>query len=117
MEFAVAKESTTTNRQSLPSRLTIGHLPAVSIRLDPTKPREHSDKQIPQIANSIRVFGFNVPILIDQKRNVVAGHGRLLACKLLGMSEVPTICLDHLSAHQMRAFMIADNKLTENADW
>jgi len=97
--------------------LTIRHLPADSIRLDPTNPREHSDKQIRQIATSIRVFGFNVPILIDQKRNVVAGHGRLLACRLLGITEVPTIRLDHLSADQIRAFMIADNKLTENADW
>jgi DNA modification methylase len=124
----VTKQSRTTLRsipqdvggsdtQLLPPRLTILHLPADSIRLDPTNPREHSEKQIQQIANSIRVFGFNVPILIDRKRNVVAGHGRLLACKLLGMSGVPTICLDHLSAHQMRAFMIADNKLTENADW
>ncbi len=113
----MAKQSTTTNTQSLPSRLTIRHLPADSIRLDPTNPREHSDKQIRQIATSIRVFGFNVPILIDQKRNVVAGHGRLLACRLLGITEVPTIRLDHLSADQIRAFMIADNKLTENADW
>jgi DNA modification methylase len=125
----VAKQSTTTigsspkdprrgsDTKSPPSRLTIRHLPADSIRLDSTNPREHSDKQIRQIATSIRVFGFNVPILVDQKRNVVAGHGRLLACRLLGLREVPTICLDHLSVHQIRAFMIADNKLTENADW
>jgi len=49
--------------------------------------------------------------------NVIAGHGRLLAAKLLGMTEVPTICLDHLSPHQLRAFMIADNKLSENSSW
>jgi DNA modification methylase len=103
--------------QLLPSRLTIRHIPADSIRFDPANPREHSDRQVQQIAKSIRVFGFNVPILIDQKRNIVAGHGRLLACRLLGMTEVPTIRLDHLSAHQVRAFMIADNKLTENAAW
>jgi len=92
----VTKQSRTTLRsipqdvggsdtQLLPPRLTIRHLPADSIRLDPTNPHEHSEKQIQQIANSIRVFGFNVPILIDRKRNVVAGHGRLLACKLLGV--------------------------------
>ena len=125
----MAKQSRTTPRsnpsdankgsdtQLLPSRLTILHLPADSIHLDPTNPREHCDKQIQQIANSIRVFGFNVPILIDHERNVIAGHGRLLACKLLGMTEVPAIRLDHMSPHQVRAFMIADNKLTENADW
>jgi DNA modification methylase len=97
--------------------LTIRHLPVNSIRLDPLNPREHSDKQIQQIANSIHVFGFNVPVLIDRFRNVIAGHGRLLASKLLGMTEVPTICLDHLSPHQTRAFMIADNKLTETSTW
>jgi DNA modification methylase len=97
--------------------LAIRQLPVSSIRLDPLNPREHSDKQIQQIANSIRVFGFNVPVLIDRMRNVIAGHGRLLACKLLGMAEVPTICLDHLSPHQKRAFMIADNKLTETSTW
>jgi DNA modification methylase len=126
LEVAVAKQNISaipkdppkgSNTQLSASRLTIRHVPADSIRLDPANPREHSDKQVQQIAKSIRVFGFNVPILIDQKRNVVAGHGRLLACRLLGMVEVPTIRLDHLSAHQIRAFMIADNKLTENADW
>jgi len=62
-------------------------------------------------------FGFNVPILIAQNRNVIAGHGRLLACRLLGMTEVPTISLGHLSPDQIRAFVIADNKLTENSTW
>jgi DNA modification methylase len=97
--------------------LTIRYYPVDSIRLDPLNPRAHTDKQIQQIANSVRSFGFNVPILIDQHRHVVAGHGRLLACKFLGMAEVPTISLGFLSPHQVRAFMIADNKLTENSTW
>src|SRR2546423_14969101 len=77
--------------------LTVSYCPVDSIQLDPRNPRAHSDRQVQQIAGSIRTFGFNVPILIDQHRNVVCGHGRLLACKLLGMAEVPTISLGLLS--------------------
>src|SRR5438874_2458732 len=87
------------------------------LKPDPTNPRSHSKKQIQQIANSIRAFGFNVPILIDRDGNIIAGHGRWLACRELGWSEVPTLCLDHLSPAQARAFMIADNRLTEIAVW
>ena len=89
--------------------------PRAELKPDPGNPRRHSKKQIRQIANSIRVFGFNVPILIDRDGHVIAGHGRLLACRELGMDEVPTVCLDHLTPEQIRAFRIADNKLTENA--
>src|SRR5439155_24225462 len=84
---------------------------------DPANPRRHSKKQIRQIAESIRIFGFNVPILIDREGKVIAGHGRLLACGELGITEVPTLCLDHLAPAQARAFMIADNRLTEIAAW
>src|SRR3954452_988337 len=84
---------------------------------DPANPRRHSCKQIRQIANSIRVFGLNVPILIDREGKLIAGHGRLLACRLLGITEVPTLCLDHLTPAQARAFMITDNRLTEIATW
>jgi DNA modification methylase len=84
---------------------------------DPANPRRHSKKQIRQIANSLNAFGFNVPILIDRQSKVIAGHGRLRACRELGITEVPTLCLDHLTPAQARAFMIADNKLVENADW
>jgi DNA modification methylase len=84
---------------------------------DPANPRCHSKKQIRQIAESIRNFGFNVPILIDREGKVIAGHGRLLACRELGVTEVPTLCLDHLTPAQARAFMIADNRLTEIATW
>src|SRR5437660_8751555 len=84
---------------------------------DPANPRRHSKKQIRQIGDSIKTFGFNVPVLVDADLNVRAGHGRLLACRLLGITEVPTLCLDHLTPAQARAFAIADNRLTEIATW
>ena len=87
------------------------------LKLSPRNPRIHSKRQIRQIARSIKAFGFNVPVLIDASGNVIAGHGRILACTLLGWTEVPTISLDHLSEAQARAFMIADNRLTEISVW
>src|ERR1700756_3041666 len=87
------------------------------LKPDPANPRRHSTKQVRQIANSIDTFGFNVPVLRDRDGTVIAGHGRLLAAKELGWTEVPTLCLDHLSRAQVRAFMIADNRLTEIAVW
>src|SRR5206468_4215718 len=74
-------------------------------------PRRHSKKQIRQIANSIKAFGFNVPILIDRENNIIAGHGRWLACRELGCTEVPTLCRDQLTSAQAGAFMLADNLL------
>jgi DNA modification methylase len=97
--------------------LSIAYLPTDQLRPDPGNARQHSKKQIRQIARSIRTFGFNVPILIDRDGNVIAGHGRLAAAKHLGWSEVPTIRLDHLSEAQKKAFMIADNRLAEVAVW
>src|SRR6516225_9533912 len=87
------------------------------LKPDPANPRQHSKKQIRQIAKSISIFGFNVPVLVDADLNVIAGHGRLLACRELGWTEVPTLRLDHLTPAQARAFMIADNRLTEIASW
>ena len=97
--------------------LAVEYLPVTALRPNPKNPRSHTEKQIRQIANSISTFGFNVPVLVDSQLRVIAGHGRVLACKRLGISEVPTIRLEHLSEHQIRAFTIADNRLTENADW
>lgn len=79
--------------------------------------RTHSEAQVDQIAASIREFGFNNPILIKSDMTVIAGHGRLLAAKKLGMNEVPTICLSHLSQTQVKAYILADNKLAMNAGW
>ena len=91
--------------------------PRAELKPDLANPRQHSKKQIEQIAKSIKEFGFNVPVLVDHAGNVIAGHGRLLACGELGIDEVPTVCLEHLTPTQARAFMIADNKLAENATW
>jgi DNA modification methylase len=102
---------------SLAPRMSIVYRTIDQLKPDPANPRRHSKKQIRQIANSIEAFGFNVPVLVDADLNVVAGHGRLLACRELGWTEVPTLRLDHLTAAQARAFMIADNRLTEIAAW
>jgi DNA modification methylase len=75
--------------------------------------RTHSDAQVAQIAGSIAAFGFNAPILVDSHSGVIAGHGRLLAARQLGLEQVPVIVLDHLSEIQKRAYILADNKLAE----
>jgi len=87
------------------------------LRLDPKNPRLHSARQIRQIARSIEAFGFNSPVLVDATLKVIAGHGRVLAAQLLNWKEVPTVCLSHLSEAQAQAYMIADNRLTENSTW
>ena len=97
--------------------LSVCYLPIEQLKPDPRNARVHNKKQVRQIASSIESFGFNVPILIDGGNNVVAGHGRILAAKLLGLAEVPTVRLDHLTGAQRRAFAIADNRLTEIASW
>lgn len=79
--------------------------------------RTHSDAQVAQIAASIKEFGWTNPILIDGDNTIIAGHGRLLAARKLGMEEVPAIVLDHLSKAQQRALVIADNQLALNAGW
>lgn len=79
--------------------------------------RTHSDKQIAQIAASIRKFGFTNPVLIDEEGGIVAGHGRVAAAKQLGIAEVPTIVLGHLTPAERRAYVIADNRLAELAGW
>jgi len=79
--------------------------------------RTHSDEQVSQIAASIREFGFLNPILVDSGAGIIAGHGRLLAARKLGLTEVPVVVLDHLSETQRRAYILADNKLALNAGW
>lgn len=91
--------------------------PIELLKPDPANPRQHSKKQVRQIADSIASFGFNVPVLVDADLKVIAGHGRLLAAKQLGLTKVPTISLEHLTPEQARAFAIADNRLTEIATW
>lgn len=79
--------------------------------------RTHPDEQVAQIAGSIAEFGFNVPCLVDERGVLVAGHGRLLAARRLGLAEVPVIRLGHLTDAQARAFRIADNQIALNASW
>ncbi len=79
--------------------------------------RTHDDAQIAQIAASIAEFGFNAPCLVDDRGVLIAGHGRLLGARKLGLTEVPVICLGHLSEAQARAYRIADNRIAENSKW
>jgi DNA modification methylase len=98
-------------------RLTVTHRRIEELKPDPANPRRHTKKQIRQIARSIKTFGFNVPILVDRNGKIIAGHGRYQAGQLLGITEVPSLCLDHLTPEQARAFMIADNRLSELSIW
>lgn len=93
-----------------------------SIKLDKLIPyarnsRTHSDQQVAQVAASIREFGFTNPVLIDSEDGIIAGHGRVMAARKLGLAEVPCIRLGHLTETQKRAYIIADNKLALNSGW
>ena len=79
--------------------------------------RTHSPEQVAQIAASIVEFGFVNPILVDSSAGIIAGHGRLLAARKLGLVEVPVVVLDHLNETQRRAYVLSDNKLALNAGW
>jgi|11BtaG_2_1085332.scaffolds.fasta_scaffold05631_5 ParB-like chromosome segregation protein Spo0J len=79
--------------------------------------RTHSERQVSQIAASIEEFGFTNPVLVDERGGIVAGHGRVLAAKALGLNEVPAIVLKNLTPSQKKAYVIADNKLALNAGW
>ena len=92
-------------------------IPIGSLRPNPRNSRTHSKKQIKLIAASIRQFGFLNPIIVDEAKTVLAGHGRLEAARLEGLSHVPTVCFDHLTTAQKRAYLIADNKIALNAGW
>lgn len=87
------------------------------VRPHPDNPRRHPQKQVKQIAKSIETFGFRFPVLIDRQSRLIAGHGRIEAAKLLGLTEVPAVRADDLTDAQARALMIADNRLTEVSDW
>jgi DNA modification methylase len=97
--------------------MAIEPIPISSLRPYPGNARTHSKKQIRQIADSIRRFGFTNPVLIGEDGSIIAGHGRVEAAKLLGLDSVPTVRLAHLNAAQRRAYLLADNKLALNAGW
>lgn len=79
--------------------------------------RTHSDEQVAQLAASIREFGFTNPVLVDEKNNLIAGHGRLLAARKLKLEQVPAVVVTGLDDRKRRALVIADNKLALNAGW
>jgi ParB-like chromosome segregation protein Spo0J len=97
--------------------LTVEYRPVEELIPSARNARTHSDEQVAQIAASIREFGFTNPILVDGQNGIIAGHGRLLAARKLGVSEVPVIELAGLSEAQKRAYILADNKLALNAGW
>ena len=84
---------------------------------NPRNPRTHDLQQVRAIARSIDAFGFNAPILVDKGNRIVAGHGRFEAAKLLKLDSVPVLRLDHLTEAQAKAYMLADNKLTDRSSW
>ncbi len=97
--------------------LAIVQCPIATLKPFAGNARTHSPAQIAKLAASIAQFGFVVPILIDADSNIVAGHGRVLAAKTLGLTEAPAIRIDHLSEAQLRAYRLADNRLAELAGW
>ncbi len=92
-------------------------LPVAVLKPYPGNARQHSKKQVHQIADSITRFGFTNPVLISDDGEIVAGHGRVMAARELGLDAVPTLKLSHLSAEERRAYVLADNKLALNAGW
>src|SRR5664279_4540852 len=79
--------------------------------------RTHSKKQIRRIASSIREFGFLNPVIVDDTNMILAGHGRLEAARQVGLTHVPVVRFDHLTAAQKRTYLIADNRIAEQAGW
>ena len=98
-------------------KLSIAELPPGNLAANRHNSRTHSKYQIRQIARSIQEFGFTNPVLIDRNNTIIAGHGRVEAAKLLGIEHVPTIRLEALTEDQIRAYVIADNRLAEIAGW
>ena len=106
-----------TSAASLLHDLQVEPRALAALKAYPRNARTHSKRQIHQIAASIEEFGFTNPVLIDGDGQIIAGHGRVAAAKILGLAEVPTIRIEHLSPEQKRAYIIADNRIAERADW
>lgn len=102
---------------TIQDRETIEEIAPDRLRPWPANARTHSKKQIRQIAESIRTFGFTNPVLIDEEDRILAGHGRVAAAKLLGRESVPCRRIASMSAAQKRAYVLADNKLALKAGW
>jgi DNA modification methylase len=105
------------NNAPLSDTLSVERVPIGRLRPNPRNPRTHSKKQIKQIGASIRKLGFLNPLIVDSENTILAGHGRLEGARLVGLTEVPVIRFDHLTPAQKRAYLIADNKIAEQAGW
>ena len=118
-----ASNKTAAGRMAAPNEaasvpdLKIAYLPPDHLRRSSRNARSHSKKQLKQIARSIERFGFVNPVLIADDLEIIAGHGRVEAAKMLGLKQVPTVRLSNLSPAERRAYMLADNRLAELAGW
>ena len=97
--------------------LQIEYLPIDAIRAYQANARTHSEQQLSELVASIRAFGFTSPILVDEQREVIAGHGRLTAARRVGMTTVPTVTLRGLSHEQVKALRLADNQISAHSGW
>ena len=98
-------------------RLSVVYQDVGALKARATNPRTHSPKQIAQIAKAIRRFGFINPVLVDDANFIIAGHGRIEGARAVGLDQVPTVRLSDMSEAEIRAYVIADNRLAENAGW
>jgi len=104
-------------RRDLRDDRRIEYVAIRSLGINPRNARTHSKKQIRQVADSIKRFGFNTPIIIDNESRIIAGHARAAASRELGLTRVPVIRVCDLSEVEKRAYMLADNKIAANAGW
>jgi hypothetical protein len=115
MPGALAGQAKTKTSKWL-KRKTIEHVRIATLRPHNKNARTHSAQQIKQIARSIDRFGFNNPVLVDQDNNIIAGHGRVAAAKMLGQEVVPTLRIEHLSEEEKRAFIITSTSSSSQTE-
>jgi len=99
------------------AQLAIRYFPTADLVPAARNARTHTAAQIKQIAASIKTYGWTTPVLIDDKNTIIAGHGRILAAQQLGIEQIPTIPIEWLTDDQRRAYLLLDNRLTENGGW
>src|SRR5262249_6319388 len=117
VRLAPARRPFSTNHERPMQNMAVEPMAIARLRPYAANARTHSKKQIRQIANSIKSFGFTNPVLISDDGEIIAGHGRVEAARLLGWDTVPTLRLSHLTPTQRQAYVLADNKLALNAGW
>jgi ParB-like chromosome segregation protein Spo0J len=105
------------NRRRAVDTPRVEMLPVAALRPNPKNPRKHSSRQVKRLAALIREVGFINPIIVDETKMILAGHGRVAAARQLGLTEIPVIIFDCLTPPQKRAYLIADNRIAEQAGW